>query len=409
MMKKIAVFIFVVCSLFLLGYGLQILQEKSLVVNIEVPTRVYHGDTFVENLKISDFQIFEDGIPQKIEAVYLVKKDQIARKEEKIAYQPNIKRDIFLFMEVMDYDKQLGDAIDHFVKNVLLPNDNLIAVTPLKTYRLKDKGMEYKTRQEIADELKGYLKVDTKMGLSEYRNIVNNLQDLVKELRAVMTGKISSDDKASPISTIEFIPELLTRYRIQLERLELIRKLEEEKLLEFAEYLKTRSGQKYVFMFYQREFVPQLEPIILNTMLNLFQDIDGMDILYLVTDINDFYVRAPDLNLNLIRQKYADASTSIHFLFLTRPAEQIPGIYFAERSNDIFATFAAISKASGGLMDSSANPNYLMNKAVDASDNYYLLYYTPKNYRNDGKFKKIDVRIKGKNYRILHRAGYYAN
>jgi hypothetical protein len=47
--------------------------------------------------------------------------------------------------------------------------------------------------------------------------------------------------------------------------------------------------------------------------------------------------------------------------------------------------------------------------ASKASENYYLLYYTPKNYRSDGKFKKIKVRVKGGGYRVNHRAGYLAD
>jgi len=46
---------------------------------------------------------------------------------------------------------------------------------------------------------------------------------------------------------------------------------------------------------------------------------------------------------------------------------------------------------------------------MEASENYYLIYYKPKDYKSDGKFKKIKVKIKGKNYRVLHRAGYIAD
>jgi hypothetical protein len=48
-------------------------------------------------------------------------------------------------------------------------------------------------------------------------------------------------------------------------------------------------------------------------------------------------------------------------------------------------------------------------KAVQDSENYYLLYYSPKNYTADGKFKKITVKVKGQNYRITHRSGYIAD
>jgi len=63
----------------------------------------------------------------------------------------------------------------------------------------------------------------------------------------------------------------------------------------------------------------------------------------------------------------------------------------------------------GGLKDTSANAAASFKRAVDFSESYYLLYYTPKDYKADGEFKKIKVKVKGQNYRITHRAGYIAD
>ncbi|MFO7980257.1 MAG: hypothetical protein R6V00_05420 [Candidatus Aminicenantes bacterium] len=58
---------------------------------------------------------------------------------------------------------------------------------------------------------------------------------------------------------------------------------------------------------------------------------------------------------------------------------------------------------------SSANAFHSFQKAVEASENFYLIYYTPKNYKADNKFHKIEVRIRGGGFRITHRAGYVAD
>jgi len=50
-----------------------------------------------------------------------------------------------------------------------------------------------------------------------------------------------------------------------------------------------------------------------------------------------------------------------------------------------------------------------MKSAVEASENYYLLYYSPRPYVKDGKFREISVRVKNKDYRVVHRLGYYAD
>jgi hypothetical protein len=80
-----------------------------------------------------------------------------------------------------------------------------------------------------------------------------------------------------------------------------------------------------------------------------------------------------------------------------------------EHSEDIFSAFREMAQATGGITTSSANPEYLFKRASDAVDSYYLLYYRPKSYRADGKFRNIKVKVKGKNYRVTHRAGYIAD
>jgi VWFA-related protein len=38
----------------------------------------------------------------------------------------------------------------------------------------------------------------------------------------------------------------------------------------------------------------------------------------------------------------------------------------------------------------------------------YLLGYTPTNNRQDGSFRKIQVKVRGGDYRVQARKGYYA-
>ena len=80
-----------------------------------------------------------------------------------------------------------------------------------------------------------------------------------------------------------------------------------------------------------------------------------------------------------------------------------------EHSEDIYSAFKQMAQATGGFVESSANPESLFKRAVDASANYYLLYYSPKNYKGEGKFREINVRVKDKDYRVIHRAGYFDN
>jgi VWFA-related protein len=78
-------------------------------------------------------------------------------------------------------------------------------------------------------------------------------------------------------------------------------------------------------------------------------------------------------------------------------------------SSNMFGILSGIAQATGGLTESSANVSSMFEKASAATENYYLLYYTPKDYTMDGKYKTIEVKVKDRNYRITHRQGYFAN
>ncbi len=77
-------------------------------------------------------------------------------------------------------------------------------------------------------------------------------------------------------------------------------------------------------------------------------------------------------------------------------------------SDSTFSAFREMSKATGGFVETSGNPEYLFQEALDASENYYLLYYIPKNYQSDGKFRSIEVRVPARGARVVHRLGYFA-
>jgi hypothetical protein len=141
--------------------------------------------------------------------------------------------------------------------------------------------------------------------------------------------------------------------------------------------------------------------------MNEYQD--RPDILYMITEVFDFFKRDISFDINLVKQAYADSSVSIHFLFITKPPKFVFGMRMQEHSEDIYSAFKQMAQATGGFVESSGNPAASFKLAVEASENYYLLYYSPKNYKGEGKFREIKVRVKDKDYKVIHRAGYFDN
>ena len=67
-------------------------QHESVVINIEVPVRVLRKDAFVDGLTLADFEVFENGVRQPVEAVYLIKDKKVLREEKAAGSEPPRRR-----------------------------------------------------------------------------------------------------------------------------------------------------------------------------------------------------------------------------------------------------------------------------------------------------------------------------
>ncbi len=363
----------------------QELQHEAVAVNIEIPVRVYQGDTFIDDLNMEDFLVYEDGELQPIEAVYLIKRTSIEREEKLAASQklfaPELNRQFILVFEVLRWLPRLAEALDYFFYYVYEPGDELIVTTPVTTYKLTDQDIQKELKGRLSDELKEKLRRDINLGNMEYQSLIRDMWSLegIEGGDQVTVGSLQSD-----------LYRQLRDYKF----------FDETKMLQMSDYLKSLSGQKHVFLFYQKEQVPVPRGVGQSERLQFFE-----------------LFKHISFDVERIKQVFSDSTISTHFLFLTTKlnspvdVESIDGqnLGYADISADIFSAFSEIATTTGGLVYGSANPYAAFRKASDASQNYYLVYYTPKAYTSDGGFRSIRVEIKGKKYKVLHRAGYLAD
>ena len=185
------------------------------------------------------------------------------------------------------------------------------------------------------------------------------------------------------------------------------RQVDQAQIAAFADRLRDQSGRKEIFLFYQREFIPKLDPLVLATYMSVYNE--RPDIVQTVSSLFEFFRRETPLDAGPINRAFSDSGAVIHFLFMTLPAPNGPGVTMQEQSEDLFAPFREMSRATGGYIASTANIDAAMRSAVAASENYYLLYYTPKDYAGDGRFHNVQVKLKSGAYRLSHRLGYIAD
>jgi len=373
-MKK-GTFIIGILFLILLLSGQEI-QEEAIVINVEVPVRVFTKGKFVEELNLEDFEVYENGVLQKVEAMYLIKKTVIDREETELdkksarrIYLPEVSRTFVLVFEMMDYFPAIKETLEYFFEHVFLTDDSLYLVTPKKTYPFKKEVLDKTPRDVIVSQLKERLQNDITSASREYKSMIRDLRWMKSER---VPGAIR---------------------KILLQQIRDFRHLDEKELMKFKEQLEDIKGQKYVFLFYQKQV--------------------------LLDDTSSIDARKERLFLDFekIKKSFADSSICMNFVFLTKTnlfqadvdSLNPSGTVMRDISSEMFGAFYEMAKATGGTMDSSANITSSFQRVAIASENYYLLYYTPKNYKADGKFRNIKVKVKGKDYRVTHRAGYIAD
>lgn len=385
--RKIILSAVLICTTLLLIA--QEIQHESIVVNIEVQTRVFRGKTFIDNLTKDDFLIYEDGVLQDVDAVYLIKKTEIQRKDTALkpeealqTFAPDVSRNIVLQFDMKDYLPKIDEALDQFVENFLSPEDTLTVMTPVKTYIFRKDALSFVPKEKIAEQLKDLVRRDINLGSVEYKSLIRDYMNLYRSDMEMDLKLYMMQDKIREIQNNRYLPKKIME--------------------DFAKYLKDLSGQKFVFFFYQNENLP-LPP---------FQ-VDDPKYFEFIGEIMGFVAFDPEM----IKQTFSDSSISLHFLYVTKNRYSLGDVENQGRSDmsiqdissNMFGILGGIAKATGGVTESSANVASMFEKAANATENYYLLYYTPKEYIMDGKFKNIEVKVKDKNYRITHRQGYFAN
>jgi hypothetical protein len=381
--------IFLAAAFFICGFVLlaQELQHDAIAINIEVPVRVYKGDQFVDTLTIDDFEVYEEGVLQKIEAVYLVKKTDIKREESELEkeiarqkFYPELNRQFILIFELQYIVPEIESTIGYFMEEVIVPGDKLKVVTPIKTYHFKEESWKEVPRLEMANQLIRILRRDI---YTRYKAWLDPSEypagegDVSRELRYSYLGK---------------------RY------------LDEDRLMEVADTLKKMPGQKNVFFFLQQELIEYPMPQTSSSIEGIFSDLDFLDYMSTVAAFNL-------LTPQKIKRAFADSSILFQFLYIKDKLYVGDNDFQPFRSPfdmmdttaSMFSTFKDLSVATGGMTHVTVNPTATFKRAVEESENYYLLYYSPQNYKADGKFRDIKVKVKNRKYRISYRAGYIAD
>ncbi|MBC7360715.1 MAG: hypothetical protein H5U06_00270 [Candidatus Aminicenantes bacterium] len=385
-------------------------QQAGAEYSASVMVRVLKQHNFISNLTVDDFEVLEDGLPRKIEAIYLVDKLNLTRIFEEKRYPISLNKNYFILVQASDYDKKLGEAIDHLINNYFLPGDTLTLITPIKIYRFHPETLSGRPKNYISQELQNIMRSDIIQGNREYNNV---LKDLKKITRAMVkyggeSAGIDPDvETESDITTEDFTIEyLLPRYKETLEKLDSLRLVDQNRFLLFSRSLKKSPGNNVVIFFYQREFRPEISPRILNQMMSMYQDYPH--IINMLMELFQFYRREAKVDKEIISRALADSGAIFNFIYLNKKPERITGVVMNEQSEDIYEALNEAAQYTGGVSDNTSNAIEGLKKSVENASAYYLIYYQTERPSASSGFREIQVQIKNNpGYQVKHKRGYF--
>ena len=384
--------------------------QSTGVAPIEVQVRVFDGARFVDDLTLGDFEVTEDGFLMAVDTLSLVKGRSVARREGPETRQPSMARTFYLMFQTTEWDPKLGQAIDTLFTSVLAPGDAMTLITPTKPYSLQKDALATKSPGELSKAMQDLLKKDIQAGGGQYRDMTRELTRLSRSIGSLGSGaKEDIEEESDTESSAGFgLEQQIDHYRNALMTMESLRLVDEKKLLAFAESLKAVPGQKIVYLFYAREFRPEINPRSVQSLMTLYQD--NPTVLGNLMDLFQLYRHETTFKAEPVKKAFADAGIVLNFIFMEKKSKRVFGAYMREQSEDIFPGFRDIAAATGGITETSQNPASAFAHASAASGDYYLLSYIPPASGAGGGFRTIQVKINkpGAAYKVVNRLGYFA-
>ncbi|MGB7294295.1 MAG: hypothetical protein WBC70_01780 [Candidatus Aminicenantales bacterium] len=243
-------------------------------------------------------------------------------------------RNFVLFFEVLEYSKELGDAVSFFLGRILDPGDQLVFYTPTRAYSFSRETLAV-PKKDLIHKLQGHLRGDTAVGGTDYKIL---MEDMLGQARDVENAP---DQNA--------LRRALTAYRQSLNDLRLLRKVNEGLLADIVGIFKGQTGEKHIILTYQAEFRPIPDRDTLTKLR-------AMPIVSF--EANELFFEAdtkPPLDAELFIGMLRETGILLHFFYI-KPKSVFMVQNCREQSVDMFNVFARIAAASGGIVETTAAP-----------------------------------------------------
>jgi hypothetical protein len=261
----------------------------------------------------------------------------------------NPPRNFVVLFDIFNYTRDVGDAVTFLYTRILAPADQLIIYTPARAYSFS-KNTLAKPKRELSEAMKEKLRGDTAVCSSNYNTIFEDMKDQVRNLEG---GQTTGSDSLSGIKNS------LRMYRQNMDNLRTLRKVNETLLVQIVDMFRTRPGQNHMVMLYDAEF----RPIPNKDTLSRLSAIP--EIAFIVADLFSSDDPKPPFDAKKFIDIFDQRKVTLHFLYI-KPKDKSSVQDFKEHSADMYDVFSKIAKATGGIVETTANPEAALKSLLKA-------------------------------------------
>lgn len=261
----------------------------------------------------------------------------------------DISRNFVLLFEVLDYSREIGDAVAFFFNQVLEPNDQLIIYSPARVYGFSKTTLAGPKKELIAS-MQEKLRGDTAACSSSYKIIINDMKVQVRDIES--SGTTSLDAQAG-------LKDSLTMYRRDFENLRTLRIVNETLLMHIVDMFKTQEGKNHIVMIYGAEFRPIPNKETITRLQAIPRFAFEVAELFLSED------QKQPLDAYKFSSIFAETAIALHFLYI-KPKDMSSVQDFKEQSADMYDVFSRIAKATGGIVETTAKPEAALKSLLQA-------------------------------------------
>ncbi len=373
-LMRVILAIFIIFSFVLSSFSQEIgkMEERAEVYLVVVPVIVLDKErNFVEGLKKEDFEVFEDGKRQEIETFYVERFSEGKLQIEGIERGEKLKK------------KVLGQRTIVIIFDTMITN-------PFHISRLKE-PLEKFLRDFLRKEDRLAVFIGGKSYIWWGGNFFSSSSDPVGEIiKKAMLGPFTAEDLARNLEGLKRSEKL--NFSEILYEMIFFQSL--QRLKDIADSLKKLEGEKIVILL--SEGYGSIDSP--RSKRRELQDPE-----FLAKFFSDSNSRVYSVSIEGLK---SDA-TAEGFRSISEREK-----YTQSMSLSTFNQLCLrqLSHDTGGISITNTNDMneglQLIGKAMSQS---YVLGYTPKNRSMDGRYRKIEVKVKKKGLEVRHRRVYFAS